>query len=64
MSTPKQLWAWHWVGGGYNSCRAKNRDEAIKKARSMCSLVPNLDTLRPMSTEEFRALERSYGPFD
>ena len=31
-----QQWAWHWQGGGYNSCYAKNRQEALNKAGKMC----------------------------
>lgn len=58
------LWVWHWKTGGYNSCRADTREEAISIAASMCSLVPNLETLRPVTREELRAVERRYGPYD
>ena len=30
-----KLFMWDWVGGGYNSCRAKDADEALQKAREM-----------------------------
>ena len=42
---PTKLFLWNWTGGGYNSCRARTREEAIEKAKAMCSLVPRLDTL-------------------
>jgi len=42
-----KLFMWDWAGGGYNSCRAKDADEALQKAREMgergegqISLVP------------------------
>ena len=59
-----KLYLWNWVGGGYNSCRARNRDEAIKKAQTMCSLVPALGTLRECTSEELRAEDRAWGPYD
>ncbi len=31
----KQLWSWQWVNGGFNSCFAHTKDEAILKAKVM-----------------------------
>jgi hypothetical protein len=48
-----KLFLWNWQGGGYNCCRAKDRDEAIKKANEFCAeLVPNESTLRECTSAE------------
>jgi len=59
-----RLFLWNWIGGGYNSCRAEDREAAIKKAVKMCSLNPNLNTLRECTQAELNAEEKRWGPYD
>ena len=63
------LYTWNWIGGGYNSCMARSRTEAIRKAREMgkptaggmtVTLVPNLDTLRQVTAAEMVEIDRSW----
>ena len=62
------LYTWNWIGGGYNSCMARNRKEAISKAREIgksgsaryVTLVPNLDTLRQVTAAEMVEIDRSW----
>lgn len=64
-----EIWTWDWVGGGYNSCMARSREEAIRKAREIgkptsggmsVTLVPNLHSLRQVSSQEMSAIDRSW----
>ena len=65
------LYTWNWIGGGYNSCMARNRKEAISKAREMgkpgsarqVTLVPNLDTLRQVTAAEMVEIDRSWASY-
>lgn len=65
------LYTWNWIGGGYNSCMARNRKEAISKAREMgkskaarqVTLVPNLDTLRQVTATEMVEIDRSWASY-
>jgi hypothetical protein len=62
---PTKLFLWNWRGGGYNSCRAKDRDEAIEKAQVMASMLkPRLDTLRECTSAELAAEDKRWGPYD
>lgn len=61
---PTKLFLWNWCGGGYNSCRAHTREEAIKRAQTMCSLKPALHTLRECTVQELREEEKRWGPYD
>ena len=62
---PTKLFLWNWEGGiGYNSCRARTREEAIEKAKAMCSLKPALSTLRECTRAELDAEEKRWGPYD
>ena len=62
------LYTWNWIGGGYNSCMARNRKEAISKAREMgkskaarhVTLVPALETLRQVTAAEMVEIDRSW----
>lgn len=61
------LYLWNWVGGGYNSCRAASREEALEKAREIAGdtvLKVDESTLRECTMNEIRAEERRWGPFD
>lgn len=62
----KNFYAWRWVGGGYNSCRADSMSEALRKATAMgepearrtVTLVPIPATiLEGKAAEDFVALE-------
>ena len=57
--TNKVLWAWNWTSGGYNSCLAASRKEALEEGNRMgagvgVKLVVNEKTL--VSGEEARVL--------
>ena len=62
------LYTWNWIGGGYNSCMARSRTEAIRKAREMgkpsaarqVTLVPALETLRQVTAAEMVEIDRSW----
>jgi hypothetical protein len=55
------LWIWYWVGGGYNWCRANNREEALVKASVMSRvLVVDQKTLHIGTIEEVNKLNRQY----
>ncbi len=57
--TPK-LWIWNWKGGGYNSCKAHSREEALKKGKEMASWRLGMEvdesTLRETTEEELEEL--------
>lgn len=56
-----KLWIWYWVGGGYNSCKAESREEALSKARAMTGvLTVDVQTLHVGTWEELARLDRSY----
>jgi len=66
------LYTWNWMGGGYNSCMARNRKEAISKAGEMgkpnpggmqVTLVPNLGTLRQVTAAEMVEIDRSWASY-
>jgi hypothetical protein len=58
-SKPERLYTWNWLGGGYNSCTARTRAEAIQKAHAMTDrLMPDLKTLRIVTPEEMAAIAR------
>ncbi len=58
-----KLWIWYWQGGGYNSCRAETRGEALEKARAMgVGTVLKVDesTLHEGTPKELLSLDRQY----
>lgn len=58
-SKPETLYTWNWTAGGYNSCTARSRAEAIRKAHAMTDrLMPDLATLRTVTPEEMAAIDR------
>ena len=65
-----RLYLWNWVGGGYNSCRALSREEALEKGNDMTRngggvhLKVNEATLRECTTGELAAEEKRWGPYD
>lgn len=59
----KKLWIWNWIGGGYNSCLAVTREDALKEAsriRGQTSLVVAEATLHVGTYEELEKLDRQY----
>ena len=64
MSQTK-LYVWNWVGGGYNSCRAADRADAVAKAREItANLEVDESTLRECTVAELDAEEKRWGPYD
>lgn len=67
---PTKLFLWNWQGGGYNSCRAKNRAEALKVGNDMTRngggvhLLVNENTLRECTSAELDAEDKRWGPYD
>ena len=67
-SKTETLYTWNWINGGYNSCTARSRTEAIRKAREMSkpqaamqvTLVPALETLRPVTAAEMAEIDRGW----
>ena len=62
-----KLFLWHWVGGGYNSCRAKNITEARKIAKTMGApsgirqgLKVERDSLREVTQDVVDDYDRRY----
>lgn len=65
MGPKMKLYLWNWVGGGYNSCRAQDRSEALKKGNTMTSnLTVDESTLRECTVDELNAEEKRWGPYD
>lgn len=57
------LWIWNWIGGGYNSCLASSREEALKNAATIAgktTLRVDENTLRIGSNRELESINRSY----
>lgn len=58
-SSPK-LWVWNWKGGGFNSCVAADREEALEMARQIGAhgvpLVPDEASLKETTNEELDKL--------
>jgi len=69
-NTETKLYLWNWIGGGYNSCRAASREEALEKGNAMTAKGPGIhlkvdeSTLRECTVDELRAEERRWGPYD
>jgi len=68
MKITTQLWIWNWTAGGYNSCQATDREDALKQANAMTRgnvLVVNESTLHVGTDQELRKLDAQYrGMFD
>lgn len=55
------LWIWRWTVGGYNSCTANTREEALAKAREMSSMLHvKLDSLHAGTYIELDKLDREF----
>ena len=60
-----KLFLWNWVGGGYNSCRAENRSDALKKGNAMTKILTiDVNTLREATFDDVQAEEKRWGPYD
>ena len=66
-SSTKQQWTWNWIKGGYNSCTASSREEALKIATDMgiprwggVTLAPDPSTLRAVSDSEMATIDRGW----
>jgi hypothetical protein len=58
-----KLWIWNWQSGGYNSCQASTRDEAIEKANHMTRysiLVLDVMSLHEGTYDELGKLDAKY----
>lgn len=61
-----KTWYWEWQGGGYNTCRAETREDALRQAVEIgkpgevmkVTLVPDERTLRAVDTREVDRLSR------
>ncbi len=64
-----KTWYWEWQSGGYNSCRAETREDALRQAVEMgkpkaamtVTLVPDERTLRAVDAREMERLDRWWG---
>jgi len=61
------LYTWNWAGGGYNSCWAKSKRDALKRAReigigtgSHVALTPVESTLRSVTVRQMVDIDASY----
>ena len=62
-----ETYVWRWVGGGYNSCSASSKEEALEKAIAMgrgtahrWELRVDTETLHVAAEGEINALDREY----
>lgn len=63
--TKGKLFLWNWVGGGYNSCRAKDCNEALKKGNAMTTILTvDAGTLREATFDDVQAEDKRWGPYD
>ena len=66
--TDKNLYAWDWIGGGYNQCYAHSEAEAIAEGNSMATrdsgrrFEINMDTFRKV--DDVDAFWDNYPIFD
>lgn len=63
----EKLWLWNWKGGGYNNCKAPNREAALEKAKEMESgtiLKVDESTMREATWRQIDAEDRAWGPYD
>ena len=64
MKTTKTLYAWHWMNGGYNSCMATSREDAIAQGnalgapRAFSGGVTNTLTVNPATIRVGAAAEK------
>lgn len=59
----QRIWIWNWIGGGYNWCKAANREEAFQKATEMAArtiLKVDETTLREGDMSQVGDLDRQY----
>ena len=54
----EQQWAFNWIGGGYNTEFANTREEAVLQAQSDTNLRVDLTSLRKVTEEGSRELDR------
>jgi hypothetical protein len=70
MKKKGKLFLWNWVGGGYNSCQAENRAEALKVGNDMTRngrgvhLIVNESTLREATFDDVDVEDKRWGPYD
>ena len=58
----KKLWIWFWNEGGYNSCQAESKEEALRLGNKMAkSLSVNESSLHEGTWEELNKLDKQYG---
>lgn len=58
-----KLYIWYWKQGGYNSCKAKNKEEAIEKAKKIAGqtvLEVDENTVHEGTYQELAKLDRLY----
>lgn len=68
----ERTWLWKWVEGGYNTCRARSREEALKLAKEkgkpssvFKGLTVDEKSLHVATDKEVREYDRRYaGMFD
>lgn len=63
----EKLFIWYWKTGGYNSCKAKNKAEALEKAKKMAGqtvLEVDEDSIHEGTYNELANLDRRYSTFD
>lgn len=53
------LWLFNWKSGGFNDVWAKTKSQAIKKVREDFSLIPNPDTFRVCTYDEYQKQNRA-----
>ena len=58
------IWIWNWTTGGYNWCKADNREDALNKGNAMTSgpnkLVVDENTLRQGTIKDVNYLDGQY----
>ena len=53
------LWLFNWKSGGFNDVWAKTKTQAIRKVRQKFSLIPNPDSFRMCTQEEYQEQNRA-----
>ena len=67
MTRKTALYAFTWIGGGFNQVRATTKKEAVKEIEKQfkaSSLKPNLKSLKRLTEKQEKEYWRSIPPLD
>ena len=62
LNPKKDLWIWYWKQGGYNSCYASSKEDALEQAKQTCCAYLEVEesTLHIGTEDELNRLDSLY----